>query len=144
KVEGSMRRRFDKEMHPLITDERFAKRNIPFRQRLQRLTFEDYAAEGDSHVRAVEDQVKVCQAELDSQEQEKRILVQKLDTLARQAVNLLEQAARVSELPETMGIWARQPFLRINIPKKNDPNERQVLIGQAVDRWFVPGQNIPQ
>jgi hypothetical protein len=144
KVEKSMRRRFDTAMHPLITGEHFSKRAIPFRERLQRLTFEDFATQAQRHVRGVEDQVKGSQEELDTQEQEKRILVQKLDVVARQAANLFDQAARVSEMPESMGPWARQPFLRITLPRKNDPTERHVLLGQAVDRWFQPAQNIPR
>ena len=144
KAEEAMRRRFDKEMHPLIVGERFAKRNIPFRERLQRLTFDDFALQAEQQIRAVEDQVTVCQAELDAQLQEKRILIQKLDTLARQAANLFEQAGRVSEMPETLGAWAKQPFLRITLPRRSDPTERHVLLGQAVERWFQPGQNIPR
>lgn len=144
KLEKSMRGRFDTAMHPLITGERFAKRAITFREKLQRLTFDDFATQAERHVRGVEDQVKVAQAELDTQEQEKRILVQKLDVVARQAANLFDQAARVSEMPEAMGPWARQPFLRIALPRKNDPTERQVLLGQTVDRWFQPEQNIPR
>ncbi len=144
KTEEGMRRRFDKEMHPLITGERFAKRNIPFRERLVRLAFDDFALQAEQQIRAVEDQVTVCRAELEAQEQEKRILVQKLDTLARQTANLFEQAGRVSEMPETMGAWAKQPFLRITLPRRSDPTERQVLLGQAVDRWFQTGQNIPR
>ena len=144
KIDVAMRRRFEKEMHPLITGERFSRRTIPFRERLQRLTFEDFAMQADRHVRGVDDQVKVCQAELEAQEQEKRILIQKLDVVARQAANLFDQAARVSEMPETMGPWARQPFLRITLPRKNDPTERHVLLGQTVDRWFHPEQNIPR
>ena len=144
KTEEAMRRRFDNEMHPLVSGERFAKRNIPFRERLQRLAFDDFALQAEQQIRAVEDQVTVCQAELDAQQQEKRILVQKLDTLARQTANLFEQAGRVSEMPDTMGAWAKQPFLRITLPRRSDPTERQVLLGQAVDRWFQPGQNIPR
>lgn len=144
RVESGMRRRFDKEMQPLITNERFAKRTIPFRERLARLSFDDFATQAERHVRGVEDQVKVCQAELEAQEQEKRILVQKLDVVARQAANLFDQAERVSEMPETMGPWAHQPFLRITLPRKNDPTERHVLLSQAVDRWFQPDQNIPR
>lgn len=144
KTETVMRRRFDKEMHPLITGERFVKRNIPFRERLVRLAFDDFALQAEQQIHAVEDQVTVCQAELDAQEQEKRILVQKLDTLARQTANLFEQAGRVSEMPDTMGAWAKQPFLRITLPRTSDPTERHVLLGQAVNRWFQPGQNIPR
>lgn len=47
-------------------------------------------------------------------------------------------------MPDTMGAWAKQPFLRITLPRRNDPTERQVLLGQAVDRWFRPEQNIPR
>lgn len=144
KMDEGMRKRFDREMHPLITGERFAKRNIPFRERLQRLAFDDFAQQAEQQIRAVEDQVTVCQSELESQEQEKRILVQKLDTLARQTANLFEQASRVSEMPDTMAAWAKQPFLRIILPRTSDPTERQVLLGQAVQRWFQPGQNIPR
>ena len=93
RTEEAMRRRFDKEMHPLITGERFAKRNIPFRERLVRLAFDDFALQAEQQIRAVEDQMTVCQAQLGAQEQEKRILVQKLDTLARQTANLFEQAS---------------------------------------------------
>lgn len=144
KVERSMRKKFDGAMHPLITGERFAKRVIAFREKLQRLTFDDLAAQAERHVRGVEDQIKVAQGELESQEQEKRILVQKLDVVARHAGNLFDQAARVSEMPPTLGPWAGQPFLRITLPRKNDPTERHVLLGQAVDRWFHPEQNIPR
>lgn len=91
----------------------------------------------------MDEQVIVSRAELEAQQQEKDILIQKLDTLARQSANLFEQAGRVSELPDTLGAWARQPFLRISLPRKNDPAERHVLLGQAVERWFQPGQNIP-
>jgi archaellum component FlaC len=143
KVDGGLRRRFEKEIHPLITDERFSKRTILFRERLGRLTFEDFLTQAERHVRGVDDQVKVCQSELEAQEQEKRILVQKLDVVARQAANLFDQAERVSQMPETMGAWAGQPFLRITLPRKNDPAERHVLLGQVVDRWFQPPQNIP-
>ena len=144
KTEDAMRRRFDKEMHPLLMNEHFAKRNIPFRERLQRLTFDDFAVQAEQQIRAVDDQITVCQAELDTQQQEKRILIQKLDTLARQTANLFEQAGRVSEMPEALGAWAKQPFLRITLPRKSDPTERHVLLGQAVERWFQPGQNIPR
>lgn len=64
--------------------------------------------------------------------------------MARQAANLFDQAARVSEMPTTMGPWALQPFLRITLPRKNDPTERHVLLGQTVDCWFHPAQNIPR
>lgn len=144
KTEDAMRKRYDKEMHPLINGDRFTKKNIPFRERLQRLAFDDFALQAEQQVRAVEDQVTVCQAELEAQEQEKRILVQKLDTLARQTANLFEQASRVSEMPDAMSAWAKQPFLRITLPRTSDPTERQVLLGQAVQRWFQPGQNIPR
>ncbi len=144
RVENAMRRLFEEDIHKLLTTDRFAQYTILMRERLQKLGFEDLASQASIHVNKVGVQVSISREELATQEQEKRILVQKLDLVARQTANLFEQAERVSEMPDALGPWARQPFLRISLPRKNDPKERHILLGQAVDRWFDRDQSIPR
>jgi hypothetical protein len=107
---------------------------------LKLLQRDDFVAKADEHIRAVETHVRTCQSELDSEEQERRTIVDKLDGIARRAAALLGQAETVSTMPDSIAVWAQQPFLRCNVPKKNDPAERQVLLRQAIDRWFEVGE----
>lgn len=135
-AERKLNRRYDGELQPHIHSPEYDRFRIPFRDRLKLLKRDDFVAKADEQITALEAQIAACQNELDAEEQERRIIVEKLDNVARRAASLLSQAETVSTMPETLGPWARQPFLRVSVPRKGDITERQVLLKQAVERWF--------
>jgi hypothetical protein len=139
-LEQALANDFDRHIHPLIFLADYDRFRIPFRDRLKLLQRDDLAAKACEHVKAVETQIQTCQSELNSEEQERRTIVDKLDAIARRATNLLGQAETVSTMPASIAAWSQQPFLRCNVPKKNDPTERQVLLRQAIERWFDTGE----
>lgn len=138
-VEQTLTQEFDKHIHPHIFQVDYDRFRIPFRERLRLLKRDDFVAKADEHIRAIETHVRTCQSELNSEEQERRTIVDKLDGIARRATALLSQAETVSTMPDSIKEWAQQPFLRATIPKKNDPTERQVLLRQVIERWFEAG-----
>jgi hypothetical protein len=139
-VEQELTREFDKHIHPHIFQTVYDRFRIPFRDRLKLLNRDDFVAKADEHIQAIETHVKTCQSELDSEEQERRTIVEKLDGIARRATALLGQAETVSTMPDSIAEWAQQPFLRATVPKKNDPTERQILLRQVIERWFETGE----
>jgi hypothetical protein len=139
-LERALTQGFEKQIHPHIFQTDYDRFRIPFRDRLKLLQRDDFVAKADDHIQAVETHVRTCQSELDSEEQERRTIVDKLDGIARRAAALMGQAETVSTMPDSITAWAQQPFLRCNVPKKNDPAERQVLLRQAIDRWFEAGE----
>ncbi len=136
RTERSLTEKYDKQIHPHISDPSYDRHRIPFRARLKLLHREDFVQKADEQIESIETQIRTCQNELDSEEQERRTILEKLDAIGRRTVNILGQAEVVSAMPEAIKPWAGQPFLRINVPRKNDPVERQVLLRQATDRWF--------
>jgi len=138
-VEQELTQAFDKQIHPHVFRDSYDRFRIPFRDRLKLLQRDDFVAKAGEHIQAIETHVRTCQSELDSEEQERRTIVEKLDGIARRATALLGQAETVSSMPDSIAVWARQPFLRVNVPKKNDLAERQVLLQQAISRWFETG-----
>lgn len=140
RVEQALTQGFEKHIHPQIFQAGYDRFRIPFRDRLKLLQRDDFVSRADEHLQAVETHVHTCQSELDSEEQERRTIVDKLDGIARRATALLGQAETVSAMPDSIAAWAQQPFLRANVPKKNDLAERQVLLRQAIDRWFETGE----
>jgi hypothetical protein len=139
-VEQALTDAFDKYIHPLVFLPEYDRFRIPFRDRLRLLQRDDFVAKAAEQIQAIETQVQTCQNELNSEEQERRTIVDKLDGIARRATALLAQAETVSTMPDSIVAWAQQPFLRGNVPKKNDPTERQVLLRQAIERWFEAGE----
>ncbi len=135
-AERKLNRRYDSELQPRIHSPEYDRFRIPFRDRLKLLKRDDFVAKADEQITALEAQLAACQNELDAEEQERRIIVEKLDNVARRAASLLSQAETVSTMPESLGPWARQPFLRVSVPRKGDLTERQILLKQAVERWF--------
>jgi hypothetical protein len=80
-------------------------------------------------------QAGVCEDELASEEQERRIIVEKLDAIARRAANLLAQAENVSTMPDALGPWAGQSFLRIAVPRKRqDTSSRMSAYSRSAAR----------
>ncbi|HEY5706185.1 MAG TPA: hypothetical protein VIS96_11490 [Terrimicrobiaceae bacterium] len=140
RVERALTERFDKHIHPQIFHPDFDRFRIPFRDRLKLLQRDDFVAKADEQIQSVQTQVQICHNELNSEEQERRTIVDKLDAIARRATNLLGQAETVSTMPNSISPWAQQPFLRVSVPKKNDPIERQVLLRHAIERWFEAGE----
>ena len=139
KVDNRIGKRLEDHLFPHIQAPAFDMYRIPFRDRLKLLRRDDFLAKVDEQIESVTAQMRVCEDELASEEQERRIIVEKLDAIARRAANLLAQAENVSTMPDALGPWAGQSFLRIAVPRKNDPSERQVLLRQAVERWFQAG-----
>jgi hypothetical protein len=139
-VDQTLTQEFDKHIHPHIFQTAYDRFRIPFRDRLRLLKRDDFMAKTDEHILAIETHVKTCQNELNSEEQERRTIVEKLDGIARRATALFAQAETVSIMPDSIREWAQQPFLRVTIPKKNDPTERQVLLRQIIERWFETGE----
>lgn len=89
-----------------------------------------------------EQRQKVLHDEIESFTQDKKIVVQQLHNVAREALSLLTQAERASVMPETMSGWAAQPFLRIRAASLPEPAGCHERLGLLVDR-MVQEKAIP-
>src|SRR6185437_1569891 len=85
RVEQALTQGFEKHIHPHIFQAGYDRFRIPFRDRLKLLQRDDFVAKADEHLQAVETHVHTCQSELNSEEQERRTIVDKLDGIARRA-----------------------------------------------------------
>jgi len=141
-VERRLSQKFDDEIQPLIQNPDLDKNRIPFRDALKRRARADFDANAADYLTDIQQQVAAYQHDLNSEEQELKIIVGQLDGIARRTTSLLGQTESASRMPETLGVWAGLPFLKIVVPKKNDEAERYALLGQALETWYERG-NIP-
>lgn len=86
----------------------------------------------------------VLEADLGSIAKDREIIVEHLGGEVRRALDLLNRATRVSRLPEGLGQWTDQPFLKIDFddPRQDDV-ELKRLVGTELDE-FVQRGNVPE
>jgi hypothetical protein len=141
-VEKKLAQKFDDEIQPLIQNPDLDKNRIPFRDTLKRRARADFDANAADYLSDIRQQIAAYQHDLDSEEQELKIIVGQLDSIARRTASLLGQTESASRMPDTLREWAGLPFLKIVVPKKNDEAERHNLLLQALEGWYERN-NIP-
>lgn len=82
----------------------------------------------------VEDRLVVVRREMEDIGQDRRLVLQELDKVAMDGVRLLQAAERTSRLPDGLGAWTGQSFLRIRVDVPGGQSERQGRLEPLLDR----------
>jgi len=81
--------------------------------------------------------------EIESLEEDRRTLLTSLLAVSDEGVYLLSAVERASRLPESLGCWAGQPFLKValDVPAGNDERRARLgpLVDDLVEKATIPG-----
>ena len=85
----------------------------------------------------------VLEADLAQMNQHRETLVESLLNVCEQAARLLTRAEKWSVLPENMGEWAGEPFLRIRLRLSPNRTDNLARLKSLVDLMFAEGKIPP-
>src|SRR5208337_4314061 len=92
---------------------------------------------------AVHEETLVLQADLEQMNQHRETLVESLLSVCEQAARLLHRAEKWSVLPDNMGEWAGEPFLRIRLRLSPIRTDNLGRLKSLVDLLFTEGRIPP-
>ncbi len=81
-------------------------------------------------------------ADIDSAETDRRMVVGGLVKAVRDAFRDLRRIGEASRLPEDLGAWAGEPFVRINFEQPRAEDEWELRVGGVVEDW-VNREQVP-
>ena len=120
-------------------DSRFADHESAWKQRLLEPPAA-LAADARRWAEGLGERVAALDDEIASVEQDREYVVNQLLGVAEEGLRLLNRAERSSRLPESLGRWAGQPFLKIALEVPAAPDERRARLAPLVDERGESGQ----
>ncbi|NIH79987.1 hypothetical protein [Amycolatopsis viridis] len=114
------------------TDKRFEKLTSPVRQQIVSVRRDDLPAHAREWAAALKPRLRTLTDDLAQIDRHRSGIVARLQGMVEGALRMLRSAQRLSRLPEGLGGWSGQEFLRIRF---GDPEEPQLseALGQVVD-----------
>jgi hypothetical protein len=88
---------------------------------------------------AVQEQTATLKVELEQMQKHRDLIVRELLTEAEKAIGLLRRAERLSRLPETVGEWSGEPFLRIHLHGPHSEEEKVLRLRGYVEELLSNG-----
>ncbi|MDR1282124.1 MAG: hypothetical protein LBK99_15080, partial [Opitutaceae bacterium] len=128
---------------PLFNDPELVGRTIQIVEKFRQFNRAEIEARIDELVTELTGHHKSIEAELTSFEANRQIILKLMDECERNAASVLRATSARSVMSGNMGIWAGQQFLRITLPKKNDPGERRALLDKILSEWIDPQKTKP-
>lgn len=136
--------RFHIRISDLTQEDRFARAmDLPARSLFAHMSLDELILVASDKEKSVKEETLVLQADLDQMNQHRETLVESLLNVCDQATRLLHRAEKWSVLPENMGEWSSEPFLRIRL--RLSPNRADNLgrLKALVDMLFAEGRIPP-
>ncbi len=150
RTRGETQSEYDKlrTIHSRISDltqeDRFARAmDLPARSLFIHMPLEELILSAADKQRAVQEETLVLEADLAQMNQHRETLVESLLNVCEQAARLLTRAEKWSVLPENMGEWAGEPFLRIRLRLSPNRNDNSARLKSLVDLMFAEGKIPP-
>ncbi|WAL63065.1 hypothetical protein ORV05_18675 [Amycolatopsis cynarae] len=114
------------------TDKRFEKLSSPVRQQIISVRRDSLPASAAEWAAALKPRLRTLTDDLAQIDRHRRSIVARLQGLVEGGLRMLRSAQRLSRLPEGLGDWSGQEFLRIRFA---DPDETELAeaLGQVVD-----------
>jgi hypothetical protein len=131
---------FENKIDLLVKQEKWDNFMVDIRDRFRRFNRRDYEAAPAQHIHDCEERQAGIQSKVVEIEKLRDTLIEKLHDRANDAIRSLEHAARLSRMPDGIGAWSGQPFLKVRIPQRGNQAERRVLLGRLMDSWMAPGK----
>ena len=123
-------------------DVRWAAHQSAWKQRLLDAS-EELAADAKRWHEGLSERAAVLEDEIANIERDRASVVNELLVVAEEGLALLERVTKSSRLPDSLGRWAGQPFLRIalDIPAADDERRSRLtpLVDELVESGNVPG-----
>nr|WP_208407899.1 hypothetical protein [Amycolatopsis granulosa] len=118
------------------TDKRFEKLSSPVRQQIVSVRRDDLPAHAREWAAALKPRLRTLTDDLAQIDRHRSGIVARLQGMVEGALRMLRSAQRLSRLPEGLGGWSGQEFLRIRF---GDPEEPQLseALGQVVDEAAI-------
>jgi hypothetical protein len=135
---GKMERIHDNHIDILVKHEKWDRFTVDIRDRLRRFTRADFEANTTQLIQDCNERKSGLEAKLVEIDKVRDTLIDQLYTRANEAVRSLEHAARLSRMPEGVGAWSGQPFLKVHVPARASQAERRVLLSRLMDSWMAP------
>lgn len=133
-----MERIYGKHIDLLVKHEKWDRFTVDIRDRLRRFTRADYEANTTQLIQDCNERKAGLDAKLVEIDKVRDALVDQLYNRANEAVRSLEHAARLSRMPEGVGAWSGQPFLKVHVPARATQAERRILLSRLMDSWMAP------
>lgn len=128
----------------LTKEDRFARAmDLPARSLFVQMPLEELIVTAAEKQRAVQEETLVLEADLAQMNQHRETLVESLLNVCEQAARLLTRAEKWSVLPENMGEWAGEPFLRIRLRLSPNRTDNLARLKSLVDLMFTEGRIPP-
>ncbi len=135
---AKMERIHDNHIEILVKHEKWDRFTVDIRDRLRRFTRADYEANTIQLIQDCNERKAGLEAKLQEIEKVRGVLIDQLYNRANEALRSLEHAARLSRMPEGVGAWSGQPFLKVHVPARAPQAERRVLLSRLMDSWMSP------
>ncbi len=126
-------------LQALVSDPRFADQKHSLKHHLGAPLGVLRSAAGGYHSGLVE-RVAALASEIAGVEQDRDTIVTEVLTVADEAVAILKSAERASRLPESLGAWGGQAFLRVDLEVPTTDDERRARLGPLVDELVQSGK----
>ena len=128
----------------LTQEDRFARAmDLPARSLFAHMPLDELILSATDKQRAVQEETLVLEADLAQMNQHRETLVESLLNVCEQAARLLTRAEKWSVLPENMGEWAGEPFLRIRLRLSPNRTDNLARLKSLVDLMFTEGKIPP-
>jgi hypothetical protein len=114
------------------TDKRFERLSSPVRQQIISVRRDNLPASAAEWAAALRPRLRTLTDDLAQIDRHRSGIVARLQGMVEGALRLLRSAQRLSRLPEGLGDWSGQEFLRIRFADPEEPELTEAL-GQVVD-----------
>lgn len=136
--------RIHSQISDLTQEERFARAmDLPARSLFAHMSLDELILVAADKEKSVKEETLVLQADLDQMNQHRETLVESLLNVCDQAARLLHRAEKWSILPEDMGEWSSEPFLRIRLRLSPNRADNLARLKALVDMLFAEGKIPP-
>lgn len=131
---------FDRKIDPLVKHEKWENFTVEIRVKFLRFTRKEYEAAPGQLIADCEERKVGLEAKILEAEKLRDTLIDKLYDRANEAIRSLEHAGKLSRMPEGLGAWSGQPFLRVTFPPRGNQADRRVQLGRLMDTWMAPSR----
>lgn len=126
-------------LQALAADPRFADQKHSLKQHLG-APLDVLRAEAERYHGGLVERVAALASEIAGVERDRDTIVTEVLTVADEAVAILKSAERASRLPESLGAWGGQAFLRVDLEVPTTDDERRARLGPLVDELVQSGK----
>lgn len=128
----------------LTQEDRYARAmDLPARSLFAHMSLDELILSAAEKEKAVKEETLVLQVDLEQMNQHRETLVESLLNVCDQAARLLHRAEKWSVLPENMGEWSSEPFLRIRLRLSPNRADNLARLKALVDLLFAEGKIPP-